>query len=89
MPYICQQAVCCCAHSAAALPQVRQAALSQVLEVARGLGCEVVGTMESPLKGDRAGNTEYLVHLVVGGGGTASSSLQQQQQQLEDQVQQQ
>lgn len=62
--------------------QVRQAAVSQVLEVAQGLGCSVAGTMESPLKGDRAGNTEYLVHLVVGGSGAAGTSpcLSQPQQ---------
>jgi 23S rRNA (cytidine1920-2'-O)/16S rRNA (cytidine1409-2'-O)-methyltransferase len=33
---------------------------------AHGLGC--VGVMESPLKGDKAGNTEFLAYFKQGAG---------------------
>jgi 23S rRNA (cytidine1920-2'-O)/16S rRNA (cytidine1409-2'-O)-methyltransferase len=42
----------------------RQAALAAVEEFAAGLGMEVLGDMESPIKGAK-GNIEYLVYLKV------------------------
>ncbi|UCG38181.1 MAG: TlyA family RNA methyltransferase [bacterium] len=43
-------------------PQVREAALHQVLESAQAEGFRALETMESPIRG-AGGNLEYLVHL--------------------------
>jgi 23S rRNA (cytidine1920-2'-O)/16S rRNA (cytidine1409-2'-O)-methyltransferase len=43
-------------------PEKRQAAVDKVLAAARGLGCAVVGVVESPIRGP-AGNIEYLAYL--------------------------
>ena len=41
----------------------RQAAVAGVAAAAEALGCTVLGTMESPIRGAKKGNVEYLVHL--------------------------
>jgi 23S rRNA (cytidine1920-2'-O)/16S rRNA (cytidine1409-2'-O)-methyltransferase len=41
-------------------PEKRQAALDKIVARARALGCEVIGTAESPIRGP-AGNVEFLL----------------------------
>ncbi len=48
-------------------PVARQQAVDRVAEVARDLGCTVRGSMESPIRGARKGNVEYLLHLQLPG----------------------
>jgi 23S rRNA (cytidine1920-2'-O)/16S rRNA (cytidine1409-2'-O)-methyltransferase len=43
-------------------PLLRHQAVAAVLDVARGLGLQVVGTIESPIQG-ASGNHEFLAHL--------------------------
>ncbi|MBN1142466.1 MAG: TlyA family RNA methyltransferase [Deltaproteobacteria bacterium] len=45
----------------------RQAAVADILELARRCGCLVEGVIESPIAGAK-GNREYLIHLVRKGG---------------------
>jgi 23S rRNA (cytidine1920-2'-O)/16S rRNA (cytidine1409-2'-O)-methyltransferase len=45
--------------------QMRQQALDDVLRFAREIGLEVVGTIDSPLKGP-AGNREFLAMMRLG-----------------------
>jgi 23S rRNA (cytidine1920-2'-O)/16S rRNA (cytidine1409-2'-O)-methyltransferase len=44
-------------------PLLRQTALEGVLAAAREIGFAVVGTLESPVRGAKKGNVEYLAHL--------------------------
>ncbi|MSQ03378.1 MAG: TlyA family RNA methyltransferase [Myxococcales bacterium] len=50
----------------------RNDALSSVQDAARDAGFQVVAHLESPLVGAKAGNREWLVHLVVEGQGVLS-----------------
>ncbi len=44
-------------------PGLREQALRSVLDAARDLGFEVLGTVESPVPGAKKGNVELLAHL--------------------------
>jgi len=46
-------------------PAVRESAVDRVAEHARSIGLNVLGRMESPLRGP-AGNQEFLLHMVLG-----------------------
>ncbi len=45
--------------------QARLDAVQHIADVATALGCTVQGSMESPIRGARKGNVEYLLHLVL------------------------
>lgn len=44
-------------------PELRRQAVESVREAARQLGFEVAGAMESPVRGGKKGNVEFLLHL--------------------------
>ncbi|WP_025324452.1 TlyA family RNA methyltransferase [Deferrisoma camini] len=45
-------------------PELRRQALERVLDTARRIGYEVLGTVESPVPGAKKGNVEFLAHLL-------------------------
>jgi len=50
--------------------EARLSALHAVATAAEAVGCVVLGTMESPVRGAKKGNIEYLIHLQLPGGPT-------------------
>jgi 23S rRNA (cytidine1920-2'-O)/16S rRNA (cytidine1409-2'-O)-methyltransferase len=47
-------------------PSLREAAVEEIAQEARGIGFDVIGSEESPVAGAKKGNVEYLMHLRLG-----------------------